>query len=338
MGKFLEEEKRRLIAFRATSPDLSPEARFEGVFKGKPRPFCIPIGCSSQNLFSGIRQEAIEYFKEARIPWHQGFAGGPSNHLCDSQVACVNFLLPFSNNQEALGALLRPHYPQARRFLSMESSDHLVSFEWIGAENYLHERVAGQARTRGANATSADAAVMFEREDGKKEIVLIEWKYTESYGGASLLFAPSGTDRSKTYRPLLGRRDCPIDMARVPDADVSALFYEPFYQFMRQQLLAHEMERAKELGADIVRVLHIAPAQNTDFRRITSPSLRHLGATAVEVWKRLVRPDDRFQSVSTESLFGNSRLEDFPALARWREYINERYSWLSQDSPPLANA
>jgi hypothetical protein len=31
-----------------------------------------------------------------------------------------------------------------------------------------------------------------------------------------------------------------------------ALFYEPFYQFMRQQFLAHEMELVHEMGADRV--------------------------------------------------------------------------------------
>jgi hypothetical protein len=36
-----------------------------------------------------------------------------------------------------------------------------------------------------------------------------------------------------------------------------SLFFEPFYQFMRQQFLAHEMEKAHELGADEVNLLHI---------------------------------------------------------------------------------
>jgi Fic family protein len=52
------------------------------------------------------------------------------------------------------------------------------------------------------------------------------------------------------YRPLYQRDDCPLDKGLVPSFE--ALFYEPFYQFMRQPLLAHEMERAHELGADRV--------------------------------------------------------------------------------------
>ena len=64
---------------------------------------------------------------------------------------------------------------------------HYVACEWIGQKNYLREKVSGNGkRTRGANCTSADAAVMFEETDGKRQIVLIEWKYTESYGGILL--------------------------------------------------------------------------------------------------------------------------------------------------------
>ena len=60
--------------------------------------------------------------------------------------------------------------------------DHYVSFEWVGKENYLHEsRSPNRKPSRGALFTSADAVVQFMRKDGKKQTVLIEWKYTESY-------------------------------------------------------------------------------------------------------------------------------------------------------------
>ncbi len=77
---------------------------------------------------------------------------------------------------------------------------------------------------------------MFERTDGKRQIVLIEWKYTESYGGTSLKIAKSGTDRTTIYKALFKRDDCPINKELLPDFD--SLFYEPFYQFVRQQLFS----------------------------------------------------------------------------------------------------
>jgi hypothetical protein len=205
-----------------------------------------------------------------------------------------------------------------------------VSFEWIGQKNYLGERISrnGQ-RTRGANVTSADAAVMFERGDKKKQVVLIEWKYTESYGGTNLTISRSGTDRTAIYRPFFDRSDCPIEKRKLPDFE--ALFFEPFYQFMRQQLLANEMEKAHELGADIVTVLHIAPAHNTDFRTVTSPRLKGLGESATEVWKNLVKEQGKFISVSTERLFASFLPDSLSSvLGSWVNYIQNRYSWIRQ--------
>jgi hypothetical protein len=210
--------------------------------------------------------------------------------------------------------------------LPIESGQY-VTFEWIGQKNYLGEKIFrnGQ-RTRGANFTSADAAVMFERMDGKRQIVLIEWKYTESYSGTFLKTAKSGTDRTKIYKPLFQRDDCPLNKDLLPNFD--SLFFEPFYQFMRQQFLAHEMEKARELDTDIVSVLHIAPSHNTDFRKVTSPKLAKLGETATSVWSKLARPDNRFISVSAEQLFGNLRVEQLPEMRAWLEYIDARFTWI----------
>jgi hypothetical protein len=169
---------------------------------------------------------------------------------------------------------------------------------------------------------------MFEHTDGKRQMVLIEWKYTESYGRTSLKIAKSGTDRTKIYMPLFLGDDSPLNKDLLPSFD--SLFFEPFYQFMRQQFLAQEMEKAHEMGADIVSVLHIAPAHNRDFHKITSPELEKLGESAIGVWKNLVKSDKRFISVSVESLFGNLSAEQFPEIKTWLDYVHDRYSWVSE--------
>jgi hypothetical protein len=112
--------------------------------------------------------------------------------------------------------------------------------------------------------------------------------------------------------------------------DFKTLFYEPFYQLMRQQFLAHEMEKAHELGAHIVSLLHIAPAHNTDFRAITSPELQSFGGSATSVWSKLVKPPNRFTSISTEELFGKFDIREYPELEGWREFITARYSWVTE--------
>jgi hypothetical protein len=264
--------------------------------------------------FSEVRRK-----RESHGGADDGFSGS------GAQVCCVNFLFPFADQPRALAHVLRRAFPCVREMLPMESGQY-VAFEWIGRDNYLGEIVRGNGkRTRGANVTSADAAVMFLRTDGKRQIVLIEWKYTESYGGNCLTIAKSGTDRTKIYRHLFQRDDCPVDKSLLPDFD--ALFYEPFYQFFRQQCLAREMERAREMDADIVSVLHLAPGPNIGFRRVTSPGLQSLGKTATEVWTRLAGSSGRFLSRTVEEVFGGLSQERIPEMGPWLEYIEARYSW-----------
>ena len=330
MTTFLESEKPKQAAFKATAPYFSDAARARGIYRNKPYPFCLPREYAEENLVPGIRQAVTVYFASREIKWHDGQDRRPSNHLCDSQVCCVNFLFPFADKPRALAALLRPVFPPIEEMLPIEDSQ-FVAHEWIGMDNYLHEKMPRHGkRTRGANFTSADAAIMFKRNDGLKQIVLIEWKYTESYGGTFLRFAKSGTDRAQIYQHLYDREGCPINKQLLPS--YYAFFFEPFYQFMRQQFLAHEMERAHELGADIVSVLHITPAHNSNFQKITSPELRSLGNSATDVWTKLISTPDRFISISTEQLFGHFAIDQYPDLQSWYDYITARYSWLLSHS------
>ena len=181
-------------------------------------------------------------------------------------------------------------------------------------------------RTRGALFTSADAAVKFRRKDCQIQVVLIEWKYTEAYYPTSVKFAASGTDKSKIYEHLYLADDCPIDKAVLPHYD--DLFYEPFYQLMRQQFLAHEMEKAQELDADVVSLLHIAPAHNTDFLTRHLARVEGIARSATKVWQRLQKSPERFLSVFSEDLFGKFPVHQYPEMTDWWQYISQRYRWV----------
>lgn len=328
MGKFLESEKPIQTQFKISSPYFSDIARSEGLYKGEPRSFCLPIESAEQNLVPEIRESALSHFAEHSIKWHNGQNGKPSNHLCSSQVCCVNFLFPFADRPNELAQVFRPVYPEIENMLPVENGRY-VSFEWIGQENYLGERVPlNGKRSRGALCTSADSIVMFERKDNKRQVVLIEWKYTESYGGNFIKIADSGRDRTEIYRHLFEKADCPINKDILPGFD--SLFYEPFYQFMRQQFLANEMEKAHEMDADVVSVLHIAPAHNYEFRKVTSPDLEKLGESATSIWKKLVKNEDRFISISIEKLFGNLSETKLPEIKSWIEYVHTRYQWVRE--------
>ena len=78
---------------------------------------------------------------------------------------------------------------------------------------------------------------------------------------------------------------------------------EPFYQVVRQQLLAHELEKARAHDADSVRVVHVLPPANEAYQRsLLRREHRAIGATVSEVWQRLLVRPDRFIPVGS-SLF-----------------------------------
>ena len=131
MGKFLEHEKRYLAAFKATSCYFSDTARVDGMYRGHSYPYCLPQECSTKNLVPEIRGDVVRYFDRHEIKWHDALNHRPSNHLCDSQVCCVNFLFPFAHRPDPLKALLLPIYPDIKTMLPIEDGQY-VACEWIG--------------------------------------------------------------------------------------------------------------------------------------------------------------------------------------------------------------
>lgn len=96
MGRFLESEKISQQSFRSQSPAFSEPARQQGFYRGAYRACCLPRECALENLSPEIRQSAIAFFHNHDINWHDAQDGKPSNHMCDSQVSCINFLFPFA--------------------------------------------------------------------------------------------------------------------------------------------------------------------------------------------------------------------------------------------------
>ena len=329
---FREREKERLV--RLKKDLFSDEAGTPGTYGRKRYDFCLRNDCASENLHGSIRENALRYFEKRRISWHDGIDGGPSNHLCCSQSACVNFWFLFAQAPEALTAVLRELGYDVAEVLPFEADtmppddeNRYVAFEWIGERNYLREHIRGRVaqdteRQRGQNFTSLDFAFRFRRSDGLIQIVAGEWKYTECYdNGRCIQRSRSGTDRLEAiYAPALDALDCQIALNGLRR---EALFFDPFDQLMRQQLLCSAMERHGEMGTDVVSLLHVAPAANRDLMgRVTSPELRRVGGDVHEIWGTLVKPT-RFMGVYVEELV--------PVVCRhgpdpgWAAYMTMRY-------------
>jgi hypothetical protein len=77
------------------------------------------------------------------------------------------------------------------------------TFEWGGLPGYVGEMDFYRNRTmsRGVDYTSSDAADLFQHTVGRRQKVLIERKYAETYCPAPRHAGPSGRRRLKTYRP-----------------------------------------------------------------------------------------------------------------------------------------
>jgi hypothetical protein len=165
-----------------------------------------------------------------------------------------------------------------------------LTFEFIGEVDHFNEGSRTGRRVRGANCTSVDAAFRYRSPAGNVELALVEWKYTEEYEGNELSADKRGV-REPRYVTAWSHPDVPIRTELIPYPDI---FVEPFYQLVRQQLLAAELERRHELDADKVRVVHIAPAGNEAYQAsLNRASHRELGSTVYDVWGQLLRQPDR---------------------------------------------
>lgn len=329
---FREREKTRLVPLK--SELFTVEACEEGLYRKERREFCLREDRASENLHANIRKDALDYFRHRNIRWHDGIEDGPSNHLCCSQSFCVNFWFPFKNAPGPLSTVLRGLGYDVAEMLPFEldrcpsdGAPGYMAFEWIGKRNYLGEHFRGSVaedgkRKRGQNFTSLDFAFRFRRSDGRTQMVAGEWKYTERYAnGRNIRCSRSGTDRlKKIYAPALAAPDCQIVLSGVKP---EALFFDPFDQLMRQQLLCSAMEHETEMGSDIVSLLHIVPKANRDFvNRVTSPKLRAVASNVHGVWGRLVEVG-RFAGVYAEDVL--------PLVCRhapsrkWASYMTRRY-------------
>lgn len=192
----------------------------------------------------------------------------------------------------------------------------------MGLDNYLNESDSpSRPRRRGQYTTSADLLIAYEDQEGLRHGLLLESKYGEHYETAKWV-----TDRASRYSAAFNMKDSPIDSSCV---SLESLLIEPFYQHLRQQLLARAMERAHELGFVTVSVLHVSPASNQAYHKlITPPELAGRGTSVSNVWQSLLSRWGRYVSWSYEAAFRAAKtpLEE-TVDPSWLAYQDERYRW-----------
>jgi hypothetical protein len=319
LADFSTQERRRAIRWKyetSTLPELAkvpaPYVGKDGTASGTAHDFCLPAEFAKFSLLPEVRESVIALFAELGIAWHAAIGDGPSNHLLSSQVQCVN----------ALGQMVAGPDRIIRAFgpvLGTEQVEQIepgrwLTFEYIGAHDHLNEAVDG-VRVRGSRCTSVDAAFLHRTSEGLRELVLVEWKYTEHYGPRTVVAAKDAV-RYDRYGRMLAAADSPVIDGVLPFA---ALLQEPIYQLTRQQLLAHELEKAHAHGADRVRVVHVMPAGNRSYHEsLHGAEARALGATVKDVWQSLLRCPDRFVSIDS-ALFLDEKITSKQYVQRYGE-------------------
>lgn len=303
-NSYVMRARARATEWKATTPLLPDAARapapyFRGGSVRGLYPFCLPIHYARRNLLPEA-EGALGLFASLGIVWHAATSHGPTNHLLSSQVQCVNVLEPLAHDPDRLRTMFAGVLDIVQP-LEIEH-DRLVTFEFIGSTDLLGECI-GSARSRGAHCTAVDAAFRYRTTDGNVELALIEWKYTEDY--RELELSPDKTDvRRNRYRALWNAPDGPLRTDVIPYDD---MFVEPYYQLMRQQLLAWELEKTRELDADVVRLVHVSPAGNEALRSsLNRPTHAAVGGDVFDVWRTMLRRPDRFVGVDSRMLIQRS--------------------------------
>lgn len=284
-------------AWKERAPGLPAPARKPAPWinqNGQPRGLydhCLPPEFANANLL-GDSQGAINLFLELGIAWHCGIGQGPGNNLLSSQVQCVNALMAMVGDPQRIIRAFG-HLADIAEPLQIEP-DRYLTFEYIGPNDYFDEG-AGKPRARGSKCTSLDAAFLYRTRDGTTELALVEWKYTEQYTTTRKPTPGNDTTRIRRYGESYDAPDGPL---RSELLDIEWMIDEPFYQLMRQQLLAWRLEQEGAGGSDRVRILHVLPPDNNAYQSsLVRPQHRALGDTVDQVWARLLRRPDRFQHV-----------------------------------------
>lgn len=320
MSTFVEQERAHQAAFLAQA--FGPTALREK------HPWRFREGQEEQNLHRRARALFGNWFGSDDGPaWHLH-----RGHGLSSQVCCLNFLGPLADRPDLLALLVETATGESGVEIVPVERDLFVTFEWIGGKDYLNEATRAGKRKRGANCTSADAFIRY-RAGGKEQALLVEWKYTESYGAP--LPDPHGADdemkgnntRRKRYGALAFAPDGPIR----DDVGLSLddFFWEPFYQLLRQQMLALAIAKDPDDPAERVRVLHLSPAGNTALHRVTAPALARFGGDAFDAYRRTLASPDDLVPVSVGRAFAPVLLRaEAAGEIDWAGYIRRRYAGL----------
>jgi len=330
MNAFEQQETRRQVAFKRKHwPDLP-----DGIWaKKKGEAYTYPhiVPDRDKALYPGIAGDVLRYFQSNNVAVHSEFL-----NLKSSQACCFNVLFPLHQDLALAEIALKPVLPGVKSVMAIE-------FEYTGPEGataWLGEPSGGH---RGAYRTSIDAAVWWKSDAGSY-LTFIEWKYTEKTYGVcggyqskgnkhrrfcetmvvSVGAHPQGcylTEGKNTRRYWDHLSEAGISLAALSRCS-GCPFRGPFYQLMRQYLLAAYCRRCEPV--EDVFVVAVGFGGNTFLHDVPS-ELANLGGNIEGAWNACLSEVPLIEHVSVESIIASIRAANRSAEAEWLAYLNDRY-------------
>jgi len=263
---------------------------------------------SKYNLYSAIREKAMQYFESQNISWWRQEEDGylPSGHLVSSQIHCLNHLFALRTDPKTVKIIIDKatgmSFDKLLPSLIDNDSESYISFEFAFKNNELLHETDGGAK-RGTLCTSIDAMVMAELA-GKTWLIPIEWKYTESYKRED----KTNETRESRYSKLIKTSK----RLRMPEDGIphSVYFIEPNYELMRQTLLCEQLV-ANGYADDFFHI-NVIPNGNMELRN------------AVEnEFVPMLKDKSKFKIIDPQDLL--SPLEENNLHPELIEYLKKRY-------------
>lgn len=319
--------KMESAAVRHKEADLGVRKR--GTWRGKEYGHILPPDLWELNLWGPIRAAARAHFLEEGISWHQ-----QRHNLLSSQIQCVNLFYPLRDANALPAEFLAKHLPTLTRVGD-------VHFEYIGDKNYLNEPGG-----KGAMRTSADVAIEWFDAANSRNLLVLEYKFTEKdFGPCGGATSRGNKDKSRCRRAgeiieapgsmcyLVDPKDRPyweIALSRNGPLKTDLLaresycpFRYDFYQLMRNQLLAHKIESDPDSGFESATFGAVYHQDNEDLLRMGHPFLGE--PNPLIAWKSLLREPKRFIWFTVQELLQAVDAKLPPELRGWREYLRARY-------------
>ena len=310
------QRKLQVQKLRYKHPELFNQDKGGGKFdKYESLPFVLLN--SLNNLYSKVQSQVVRYFENNDIAWWGDVEKHPTGHLLSSQIQCLNFLFALRNDKHAVLALAKLFDSEIDDVLETlnEFETGYIAFEFV----YENEKLLGEndfGAKRGSMCTSIDAVIIALKK-GKKILIPLEWKYTETYLECENKSTEprKGKVRQNRYNHLIVRSN---QLKTPVDFEDSIYYYEPFYEFMRQTLLVEQMI-VQGIADDYLHIV-VIPDENTD---LLDNNYTFSTDDLQTIWRKNITDQEKFKIVDSKQIL--QAIEHLPNYIELANYIKQRY-------------